>query len=414
MTRTLALLPILLLAVPVPAAAPVDSRLAAPEVRVEGYRFVVERFMQQQNLTEEFAADQPPEKKGRQHLYLGLAVYPPDPKLLANVQGLDPRVIAFAGPGGKVITLRSYPADDGPLLDGVWRTQLAAQDLDLTVSTLNRLQGELVVFPHARRVTLDFPLPVSQAVTKEAEGLKVTVKNMRARTGGLAATVEMEWPASQNVAILNPEAPGGITLHTAAGTPLIPNGAGTSGTTRGGKVLRTQNISLSELKEKPVKLRLEVLVRNGTPRKIPFSFASIPLPDTLGLEPAAIAADADFSVRSHPFVAQGGGILTATVRGASSLEGRLLLGISRFEAGTFGAVRWLELAPDREGKVSLAGVRPGRYRVTVAWSPEAAAPGGGLIRELPSTARVLAPPATVQIAAGKTLALQPLNLETRQ
>ena len=46
--------------------------------------------------------------------------------------------------------------------------------------------------------------------------------------------------------------------------------------------------------------------------------------------------------------------------------------------------------------------------------PEAPAPGGGLIRELPSTARVLAPPATAQIAAGKTLALQPLNLETRQ
>src|SRR5687768_5001515 len=133
MNPTLPILSALLLA-PAPSAPAggksVAARLAAPEVRTQGYRFVVERFIQQQNLTQEYPDDRPAELGGRQHLYVSLAVYPTDPKQAANIQGLDPRIIAFSGTN--VLTLRSYPPEeDAPGATGAWRTQLAAQELDL-------------------------------------------------------------------------------------------------------------------------------------------------------------------------------------------------------------------------------------------------------------------------------------------
>ncbi|MGV3720001.1 MAG: hypothetical protein ACO1SX_03740 [Actinomycetota bacterium] len=411
MYRTLPLLSALLLAPAAPSVAPrpksATPRLTPPETRAQGYRFVVERFIQQQNLNEDFAADKPSETSGRQHLYLWLAVHPPDPKLTSSIQGLDTRIIAFAAPHGKVITLRSYPPEDaGPLLDGVWRTQLAAQELDLSIAGVDRLQGELVVFPRAKKVTLDFALPITGAATKESEGFKVTVKNVRPKPGGLTATVDSEWPSTHSVSVLNPDAPGGITGLTAAGTPIIPNGAGTSGSQRGNRVTRTQNISLGELKELPTKIRVEVLVRSGVPKKIPFTLPNIALPDTLDLEAAVIASGDDPSVREHPFFAETGGRLVASVTGPASARGKLLAGLARQEGAAPGAIRWLELPVDRQGRAVLANLRAGRYRITLAWSPERT-PGAEamVMTELPRAARVLSAPITVEILAGKTVTL---------
>jgi hypothetical protein len=371
---------------------------------------VVERFNQQQNLNAEFAADRPVEHNGRQHLYLWLAVHPPDPKLLTSIQGLDPRIIAFGAPDGKVITLRSYPGDDaGPLSDGVWRTQLAAQELDLSISALNRLQGELIVFPRARKVTLDFPLPLNTALSKESEGFKVTVKNVRPKPGGLTATVESEWPSTHNVTLVNADAPGGITGVTMAGTPILPNGSGTSGSQRGNRVVRTQNIVMGDLKELPAKIRVEVLVRSGTPRKIPFTLPGIALPDTLDLEADVIASGDDPSVREHPFFVEAGGSLVATVTGSGVARGKLLAGLARQDGAGTGPVRWLELPVDKQGRAILANLRAGRYRVSLAWSPERAPGSAVVMTELPRAARVLSAPATVDIAVGKTVTLPAVN-----
>jgi len=394
-----------------PKPKPAVPRLVAPETRSLGYRFVVERFTQQQNLNAEFAADQPPEIGGRQHLNLALAVHAPDPKLVSSIQGLDARIIAFGVPDGKVITLRSHPPEEtGPLLEGVWRTQLSAQELDLSISAISRLQGELVVFPRARKVTLDFPLPLGVETTKEAEGFKVTIKNVRQRPGVFSATVDSEWPASHSVTMLNSDAPGGITGITTAGTPIIPNGAGTSGSTRGNRVQRVQNIAIGELKEPPAKIRVEVLVRSGVPKKIPFTLPEIALPDTLDLEAAVIASGDDPSVREHPFHAQAGGTLIATVTGATLGSGKLLAGLARQDGGAPGPIRWLELPVDRQGRAILANLRAGRYRVSLAWSPERSAYADRTVMtELPRAARVISAPATVEIVAGKTVTLPAVN-----
>lgn len=411
MHLTLPLLSALLLA-PLPPSArpgkPNPLRPVAPQVKSQGYRFVVERFIQQDNVTREFVADKPGTNSGRQHFYLGLAIYPPDPKLAVNIQGLDPKVLGFAGT--QVLNFRSYPIDDaGPAASGVWRTQLAAQELDLAINRITKVQGELVVFPRAKKVTLEFPLPLAAQLSKSDEGFKATVKNVRPRTNGLSLTVDMEWPSNLSVAFLNPEAPGGITAISPAGTPLLPNGAGSSGTERGGRVLRVHNVVLSDIKDPPAKIRVEVLVRSGTPLRIPFTLPEIALPDTLGLERQVIDTTGEPEQREHPFYASEGGTVAASLRKSSEMgDGKLLLGLARLEGAAPGPTRWLELSPDPQGRALLPHVRPGRYRVSLAWLPA----GIGTITAdgLPQTARVLGAPATVDVAVGKTAALPPAEL----
>lgn len=393
---------------------PAPARPVAPQVRSQGYRFVVERFIQQDNVTREFIGDQPGTNSGKQHFYLGLAVYPPDPKLAANIQGLDPKILGFAGT--QVLNFRSYSADDtNPNTTGVWRTQLAAQELDLSINRISKVQGELVVFPRAKKVTLDFPLPINSQLSKSDEGFKATVLNVRPRTGGLSLTVNMEWPSEMSVAFLSPDAPGGITALTQAGTPLIPNGAGTSGTERGGRVLRIHNVVLSDLKDQPAKIRVEVLVRSGSPLKIPFTLPEIAVPDTLGLESQVIEAGDEPETRGHPFYSDTGGTIVASLRKRpDAAEGRLLMGLARQEAAGPGPIRWLEVIPNQQGQAVLSKVRPGRYQVSLAWMPATAAREPGGIIALPQSARIVGEPSTLDITPGKTVTLPSVELGGRR
>jgi len=396
-----------------PAGKPAASRLATPQVKSQGYRFVVERFIQQVNVTREFGEEKPGLNSGRQHLYLGLAIYPPDPKLAANIQGLDPKIIGFAGTN--VLNFRSYPADDtGPAASGVWRTQLAAQELDLAINRISKVQGELVVFPRARKVTLDFPLPIPTQLSKSAEGFKATVKNVRPRTGGLSLTVDMEWPSEMSLAFINQEAPGGITALTPAGTPLIPNGAGSSGTERGGRVVRVHNIVLSDVKDQPSKIRVEVLVRSGVPLRIPFTLPEIAVPDTLGLD-TQVVETGEPEARDHPFYASEGGSLAAIVRKkADGVDGKLLMGIARQEGAVLGPTRWLEMNLDAQGRALLTRVRAGRYRVSLAWLPAGDGTSVVTTEGLPQKARMVGEPATVDVASGKSAALPPVEIGASQ
>jgi hypothetical protein len=214
--------------------------------------------------------------------------------------------------------------------------------------------------------------------------------------------------------MINPDAPGGVTGITTAGTPLIPNGAGTSGGQRGNRVTRTQNISLGDLKEMPAKIRVEVLVRSGVPRKIPFTFPDFAVPDTLGLEADVLASGDDPAAREHPFFAQTGGSLIAAVSGTVLGQGKLLLGLSRQEGAASGPIRWLELAVDRQGKAKLANLRPGRYRVTLAWSPERPFGSPTVMSELPRAAKVLSVPTIADVTPGKTVTLPAVSLGSAQ
>src|SRR5207253_5660005 len=97
---------------------------------------------------------------------------------------------------------------------GAWRALLMAQEVDLSTSRLNRVQGELVVYPRAKLVTLDFPVNGKLPQVQEGEGLKAILKQVRSRPGAVTATVGMEWSPSLSVARVNPEAPYGISALT--------------------------------------------------------------------------------------------------------------------------------------------------------------------------------------------------------
>src|SRR5688572_12721739 len=178
--------PLYLLAAALAAAAPAPGtppaapgRFQAPEVRAQGYRFVVEQVQQQQYEQTEFPPGAPEgavgKTSGRQHLFVRLAVHPPQPGLLPHIEGLDPKVVGVAG--DRSVTLRSYPVEDsGPVGGGVWRCQLSAQEVELSATRLGRLQGELIVYPKARVVTLDFPAGVKTPVSREADGFHATLR----------------------------------------------------------------------------------------------------------------------------------------------------------------------------------------------------------------------------------------------
>src|SRR4051794_33238405 len=124
-----------------PAAPP------APEVRVQGYRILVERIQQVENLSVDFPPDGNGKGSGQQVISINLAVQPPNPKLVNNIEGLDSRVLAFAD-GKRVLTLQPYSSDDDNLVSGgMWRTVVMAQEVGLSVSRLSRLQGELILYP---------------------------------------------------------------------------------------------------------------------------------------------------------------------------------------------------------------------------------------------------------------------------
>jgi hypothetical protein len=384
-----------------PEAAP------APEVKVEGYRIVVEKLVQNQNLALEFP--DPADRRegvsrmtGRQLVYVHLAVHPPNPKLIPNLDGLDGRIVAFSG--NSPVTFRPYPADDAnPLTTGVWRTMLMAQDVDLSVSRLDRLQGELVVYPSAKQVKLEFPVPSDIPVTREAEGLRVVMRPMKPRGEILTVALEMSWPAEVSVARASPEAPGGIAVVTKAGNTILPTGSGNSpGESRGRRVSRIHTVTFTEFKEAQATLRVQTLVRGGPARKLAFTLPNLPLPDTLGLEATLDDEEgAEPFQEGHPLYARGGGALVLTVRPAPSAAGRFTVGLSRREGAQFGPWRWVELPLDREGRATLPHLKPGTYRLARAWWDT-----------LEGT-RVRAAPVEAVVTAGQTFAVPPLELGGR-
>lgn len=366
-----------------------------PEATVQGYRFVVERIQQAQNVSVEYAESGGSKTTGRQMVYLTLAVYPPSPGLAANIERLEPRLVAFAGPGTPV-AFEAYTADEGGALQGgVWRASLTNQDLPLSVGRLERLQGELLVYPQARRARQDVPLDAALPAQRAAEGVRITLRRTRMRAGLYSVGVDLEYPESMQVARLNAEAPDGITAVSRAGTPLFPRREGVNVIRTGGMVRRQLSLVFSDLTEAPAALRFEALVRSGKPRQIPFVLPPVPLPDTLNLEAAIEASEGTAGPlqEGHPLFDLAGGSLQAPPRPARQ-EGRPLIGLARREGGEFGPVRWLEAIVAHDGAAVLHHLRPGRYRVLLTWPLPLGSPGS------PG-----APPAEVEVTTGKNAVL---------
>lgn len=389
-------LPLLAAACAAAAPRPVP-RLTPPETKVQGYRFVVEQVQQQQYEQVEFPRGGQEgavgKSSGRQHLFVRLAVHPPQPGMLPNIDGLDSKVLATAA--GKSLALRGYPVDDGsPLNGGVWRHQLSAQEVDLGATHLSKLQGELLVYPKAQLVALDLPLEGKLPITKQQGGFRATLRSVKMRTGTLTVGVDIEWPNSLSVTRPNPESPTGVVALTRIGAPIIPNGGSSANQNREGFTARTHNLTFVDVKDLPEKLRVEALVRSGPVQRIPFTLPDIPLPDTLGAEnETGDEEEMGPLEEGDPFYARGGGTVVAPVK--SLATGRVLLGLARVEGGVAGPWRWLPTRAEKD-RVLLTSIRPGKYRVARAWAPSLAAP---------SARKRLGDAQEIDLAAGQTVTL---------
>jgi hypothetical protein len=308
--------------------------------------------------------------KGTQTVAVKLAVYPPDPALTANIQGLDPKVFANTGGAAMPFTVSGRDEFD-PMLGGVWRAGIAAHEVGLSVTRLERIRGELIVYPRAKMVTLDFPLNAHTPAVKQGEGFKAILRQAKARPGNVAISLDTEWPAALSVSRPNPEIPSGITAVTNAGTEVAPSGGNSRSGERSGLSTYSYNLTFLDLKEPPAKIRVQVLVRSGAAKRIKFTLPDVALPDTLGLdEDADEEADPTPLVPGDPLYAKGGGRVVVPIQGAP-LKGQVMMGLARLEGDSYGPWRWLLATIEKSGSAALGNIRPGRYRATLGWIPEA-------------------------------------------
>jgi hypothetical protein len=390
------------------AAAPPPARVMAPEVRAQGYRFVLEKVEQQRLEHAEF----PPGAKegavtalkGSQIVVLQVAVHPPTANLLPNIQGLDPKVVANTQ--GAAVPLSVNGLDDAELVGGnVWRTRLTAHELSIGVTKLERVRGELVVYPRAKVVTLDFPLHAHTPAVKQDEGFRATLKQVKTRPGAVQVSIETERSPALSVSQVNPDAPNGVTAVTKAGTALPPNGGNSSSGERNGLLVRTHNLTFLDVKEMPTTIRVQALVRSGAPRRIKFTLPDVPLPDSLDLDREAEAeAEPTPLLAGNPFYSAGGGGVAVPIKGRPS-RGQLVLGLSRLDGESFGPWRWLLAAMESADRGTLANIRPGRYRVAAAWSPAPPDPAGEGEPRPSLTPIRMGAVADLEILAGKTVTL---------
>lgn len=391
-------------------AAPVNGAPAppgAPEARAGDYRVRVEKIVQSENLTLDFDAKDRPARAGRHSVYLHLAVEPLRAELLFNIDRLAPQVLAFSG-AGRPVTFQPYPVEQRNEPDlGTWRTLLMAQEVDLNAARLQKLAGELIVYPQASVTTLDFPTTGKLPLTRRSGPLTAVLREVKTEGGRLSLTMEVAWPPEVKVQRLSPEAPYGITLLTESGGVVLPTGgSSTALRPQAGTAVR-YTATFSELGESPTRARLQLIVRSGVPEKLAFTLPPILLPDTLGAAAAPEEPDGAQIPADHALFAAQGGVLSFSRREGAFAGQEYLLGLAPADAEHPAAWRWVEIQPTGEGSLTVTHLRPGSYRVRL----RPAARNRALVRGEVRTA-----PGEVKVVAGRTtlLTLPPPPSRTRE
>ncbi len=372
-------------------------------VTAGGYRVAVERIVQNSSLTVEFTGGQAAPVDGGQTNYVYLAVVAPDADRARAIVGLGKQLTATTDTGQR-LALRNYAAAEGGGPDGrTWRTYVIAQDVNAGARGFASLAGELIVFPNSRAVGLEFPTRLPFPQTQAAEGLRVTVHEVRRSGDTTAAVVSQHWPAGVSVTRLRAEVPFGLVALDSAGVPsyasegrVIPTEA------QPGQHLQKTEITFPQ-SDLPHRFRHEALVRSGEPTAIPFRLESIPLPDS---EPdAAPERGTNPMSGSHPYlVGRGGGAVRVPVRVVSAPAGKgVLSGALAPQGAASPSWRWLSVPTDEQGIAIIANVRPGRYLVRLRWTPKPGSLAG------PGPGRWTGDTARVEVVAGKTTDLPALQ-----
>jgi hypothetical protein len=346
----------------------------------------VERVVQNASLTLDFAAGAKPggPVEGKETVYLHLLVVAPDRDRAGALVGLGSNLSATTD-AGQALTLRAYSGSEGGLADGKSaRVCLLAQDIDVRARQLRTVEGELLVYPHSRTVRLEFPLgrpekrPLPQ--TRAAEGLQVTLEEFRLEAGQATAVLSQQWPAGTTVTRPRPEIPFG-TVALAGGIPNYPSAERSETLERpNGEQSRRYRLVFPGVKQAPEKITVEALVRCGKPEAVRFRLADIPLHEPERPAAAPAAGQRPAAGAAAP-AARGGAPVRVQVRvnGQPAGVGTPSLGLKP-GATPNAPWRWLSLPTDAAGTAQVPGLKPGRYRAVLSWTPapgRAAAAGNG-------------------------------------
>ncbi|HTE17789.1 MAG TPA: hypothetical protein VK689_05330, partial [Armatimonadota bacterium] len=169
------------------------------------------------------------------------------------------------------------------------------------------------------------------------------------------------------------EGAGGITAVTHEGAVILPNSAGSTEAQSRARLGRQYTLAFTDVKEVPVRVRLEVLVRSGAPTRVAFRLPDLPLPQGLDLS-AELEEPAGGTGPLRPgdslYTANGATLVVPVRHDGAAANGTVLVGLSRVDGAGAGSWRWIEVAADAEGRAVLGSLRPGRYRVARQWLGE--------------------------------------------
>ena len=373
------------------------ARAEPPSAPAGPYRVAVERIIQNFTATVRQSPGQEAVQNSQQSVRLFLVVTPPEGGSVAGVEEISNPVVGRSDTG-RAIVFRGYttPVAD-PVRAAVWRTSLNAAEVDLTATRLDTLAGELVVFPEASLMRMEFPVAGPFPLTREEKGVRVTLQSAKISGSRLQAQFATEWASQLSVNPLGLGSLSGLYARGGEGVNHAPDGGTTSTSVIDGTDRRMMSVYFDTRRETPTQLVFTAIVRSGEPRRLPFVIANLVLPDRL---PAELVMPTPPLLEAANGEALGALRFSVRATGRPVSDGVMLVGIARRVGDRWGPWRWTE-APIRGGEVRLPGVPAGVYRVMRRWTPPAPATGAAAVQILSGEVRV---------PAGAILELPPLEL----
>lgn len=358
-------------------AAPEPGPRGLPaETNTSDYRVVVEQVSHNRSLSLNFPEmGLTPAPTGGQSVSLNVAVQAPTPAAALGISGFGGPMKAVLAQGGAVNVHAGGDEEGAPVAGRVWRGMMYAESFPVNTEALRELQGELVVYPNARRAKFEWQLPAQLPATRTIpglEGYKATLREVQTKGKQCTIVLVVERPKAVLVNDRHPDLPYGIGVYTAKGGQLQLHQVDQRPRNTADRVAMEYRLTYAELQDAPGKVQMENLVRWGTPRKISFKFRDVPLPLATAPEGTPLPATPSAGTSTEVWRARTNGATLASrvIRaGAPASEGELSLGLSRQEGDGWSSWRWVVLPTDARGQANLLDLLPGKYRVRRSWRP---------------------------------------------
>ena len=266
---------IVLLALVAGAAAALERRPV--ETRAGPYRVVVDRVSHNRTTSVQYdpATGEAQAPEVRRQVQVQIGVYTTDP-LAASALATFQLSSMLCRVGRRTEEISHYGGQlESPNDKAQLRAYVYAPIFPAEPGEIAALEGEISAYDRATLVSLEVPLTRPLPASAEADGVKVTVREM-VRDGDHARVVlETETGAKNTLAAPSPDGSHGVELISREGLPATSVG--------GSLVQNRQNrleyrLGFLRLRGDPGRLRVRVVRQSGERKVYPFRLEKIPLP----------------------------------------------------------------------------------------------------------------------------------------